>query len=117
VILTFSAGLTVLAQISSLVNVFGEAAMNDFGYAVAVDSAGNIIVTGTTESFGAGLDDVFVTKYSPSKVQLWSVTWGGGGSDQGYSVAVDPTDNIMVAGQTYSFGARAKHPLIMTMND
>ena len=79
--------------------------MNDFGHAVAVDSAGNAILTGTTESFGAGLDDVFIAKYSPSRVQLWSVTWGGGSSDQGYSVAVDLTDNVIVTGKTYSFGA------------
>ncbi len=105
VILTFSAGLTVLIQVSSVVNVLGEAAVNDFGYAVAVDSAGNIVVTGTTESSGAGLDDVFIAKYSPSKVQLWSVMWGGSGNDQGYGVAVDLVDNIIVAGQTYSFGA------------
>ena len=102
-ILAFLAESVVLAQISSV--AFGEGVIDDFGYAVAVDSAGNIIMTGATESSGAGLDDVFIAKYSSTKVQLWSVTWGGGSSDQGYSVSVDLTDDIVVTGQTYSFGA------------
>jgi uncharacterized delta-60 repeat protein len=100
-----STGLMVLAQTSPVANGFGEAAESDFGYAIALDSAGNIIVVGTTESFGAGLNDSFIAKYSPSKVLLWNVTWGGSGNEQGYGVAVDSADNVIVTGQTNSFGA------------
>lgn len=113
VILTFSAGLTPLAQVSHPINVHERATRNDFAYAIVVDSAGNIIIAGATESYGAVFEDVFIAKYSPSKVLLWNVTWGGGGRDKGYGVAVDSTDNIVVTGATDSFGSSGANAFIL----
>lgn len=77
----------------------------DNGQSVAVDSANNIIITGYTDSFGAGNNDAFVVKYSSAGSLLWSKTWGGSGDDRGYGVAVDSANNIIIAGYTPSFGA------------
>ena len=86
---------------------FGGAG-NDNGLGVGTDAAGNVIVTGTfdgTVDFGgggltsAGLRDIFVAKYSPLGLHLWSARFGGSGDDVVYSLAVDPAGDLAVAGK------------------
>jgi len=78
---------------------------NDYSNGVAVDSDGNIIIAGNTNSFGAGGSDAFVAKYNSTGSQLWNVTWGGANTEYGTGVAVDSSGKITVAGRTDSFGA------------
>jgi len=79
--------------------------LDDRSYGIAADSASNVIIAGYTDSFGVGLYDAFVAKYSNSGGQLWNRTWGGTSNDYGYDVTVDSADNIIVTGSTRSFGA------------
>ncbi|MFX0091059.1 MAG: SBBP repeat-containing protein [Candidatus Hodarchaeota archaeon] len=86
---------------------------SDYGHGVAVDSVGNIIVTGTTasasfptvnasqEEFG-GREDTFVTKLTPDGNYLFSTYLGGSGTDGGYFVTIDSVDNIFITGNTVS---------------
>jgi len=76
----------------------------DWGYGVAVDAAGNVVVTGYTYSSSMLPADAFVAKLSPSGAHLWTTDLGGGGDDHGYGVAVDPSGNVLVTGYTYSSG-------------
>jgi predicted enzyme related to lactoylglutathione lyase len=88
--------------------------MDDHGYGVAVDAAGNVLVTGYTHSPGwvsGGFDtsyndggDAFVVKLSPSGTHLWSTYLGGDDCDAGYGVAVDAAGNVLVTGKTWSDG-------------
>jgi len=75
------------------------------GYRVAVDSSGNVYISGSTESFGMGLTDMVLVKYDGNGVQQWNRTWGGAGYDLGYGVAVDSSGNVYLVGGTMSFGA------------
>jgi hypothetical protein len=83
---------------------------DDYGFDVAVDSADNIIVSGITSSNnlpGAvngylGKTDAFVAKLDSAGNVVWSMYLGGGEKDQGYGVAVDASDNVVVAGYTES---------------
>ncbi len=74
------------------------------GYAVAVDAAGNMIVTGITyqsmdgQTYHGG-GDIFVTKFAPDGSPLWTRLSGNMGIDAGYAVAVDNAGNILVAGR------------------
>ncbi|MFX1497671.1 MAG: SBBP repeat-containing protein [Promethearchaeota archaeon] len=77
----------------------------DEGMGVAVDSADNVYLAGYTYSFGAGSDDMILTKYNSLGVQQWNRTWGGSNYDEGMGVAVDSADNVYLAGYTESFGA------------
>lgn len=84
----------------------------DWGLGVAVDSAGNVYVTGETDSPGwtsngydtiyEGGGDVFVTKLSPTGEHIWSTYLGGAGEDIGLGVRVDPAGNLVVVGETSS---------------
>jgi hypothetical protein len=51
---------------------------------------------------GNSLNDVFVTKLDPSGNIVFTATFGGKGSDTGNAIAVDPSGNIWVGGETSS---------------
>ncbi|HXI85223.1 MAG TPA: putative Ig domain-containing protein, partial [Verrucomicrobiae bacterium] len=85
------------------------------GQAVAVDANGNVFVTGyfaNSINFGApsgsmtsaGWYDLFVAKYSPAGVCLWSKQFGSPtsgdnqGDESGYALAVDSAGNVIVGG-------------------
>jgi hypothetical protein len=93
---------------------------------IAVDSSGNIYVTGTTwginfpanvtddfptknafqPTYGGGQFDVFVAKFDPSQVGdeslVYSSYLGGSDTEQSFGIAVDASGNAYVAGSTYS---------------
>src|SRR5882672_6822469 len=75
--------------------------------AVAVDAAGNVLVTGyftgtssigTTNLVSSGLGDIFLAKYDPAGTFLWARQAGGSGDDYGLAVATDPSGNVYLAG-------------------
>jgi hypothetical protein len=79
----------------------------DQAKAVAVDSTGNVFVTGqfqSTATFGSvsltsgGNFDAFVAKVSPSGVVSWAKDVGGTGVDTGSALAVDSTGAVTVGG-------------------
>ena len=80
-------------------------ANSDYGTGVAIDSSDNVYLAGGTESFGAGGGDMVLIKYDGNGTQQWNRTWGGDNDDSGYGVAIDSSDNVYLAGATYSFGA------------
>ena len=71
---------------------------------INIDSIGNIIVTGYTESEGAGGTDVWTVKYDSDGNYLWNATIGGAGADYGLDILTDSSDNIYIGGYTWSFG-------------
>lgn len=79
----------------------------DFGRSVAVDSSGNIYVTGWTigsldgnTNTRAGWSDIFLAKWNADGTKAWTKQWGTPDSDRGHALAVDPAGNIYVTGQT-----------------
>ncbi|HVI72862.1 MAG TPA: SBBP repeat-containing protein, partial [Pyrinomonadaceae bacterium] len=90
-------------------------ATEDWGEAIAVDTAGSAYVTGYTyspdfpvtsgalDTTRAGLD-AFVTKFTPDGASLiYSTFIGGAGREQGQGIAVDGDGNAYVTGITESF--------------
>jgi len=75
------------------------------GFAVATDSAGNVIVTGqasgklTGGSIG-GSGDAFVTKFDSAGQEKWTRQISPLSGDAAFSIAVDSSDNIFIAGMT-----------------
>lgn len=73
---------------------------------IAVDSQGNIIAVGVTDSYQfIGPNDIFVIKFDTNGKILWFYFYGGIESDFGFGVTVDSQDNIIVVGDSQSFGA------------
>lgn len=89
---------------------------DDRAWAVATDPAGNIVVTGSfsdTIDFGggplvsSGSWDVFVVKFDAAGHHLWSKRFGDSAQQEGHSVAIDASGNVVIAGMfwgTIDFG-------------
>ena len=89
---------------------------SDSATAIAVDASGAAYVTGYTSStdfpttagafqstYKGGYADVFVTRFSPSGTNVtYSTLIGGTANDTAQSIALDPSGNCYVAGQTNS---------------
>ena len=101
---------------------------DDFGNSIAVDSSGNVFLTGTTASSNfpvtltayqprtAGGSDAFITKLSPSGGLVFSTYLGGTGFDSGNAIAIDSSGAVYVAGQTASGDFPTLNPLQKALN-
>ena len=77
----------------------GSADDNDFAYRVALDSSGNVYVTGQSVETGSD-NDITTIKYSPDGDALWTQHYNGpaNGYDAGQAIAVDANGNAYVTG-------------------
>ncbi|HLG02288.1 MAG TPA: gliding motility-associated C-terminal domain-containing protein, partial [Bacteroidia bacterium] len=66
---------------------------------------GNMLVTGTTASYGAGATDMFLMKVDPAGNMIWFKTYGCTGIEYGASVLQLPSSNLALLGTTFSYGA------------
>ena len=69
---------------------------------VAVDSNNNIIVTGKSSLWQPGRfdPDYFTVKYDPNGNVIWAKEHNGGGLDEGWGLAVDLNNNVIVTGRS-----------------
>ncbi|MEO7299322.1 MAG: SBBP repeat-containing protein [Verrucomicrobiota bacterium] len=81
----------------------GPGNANDDATAIAVDSSGNVFVTGSSYDTN-GYSDYATIKYSAEGVPLWTNRYNGPGNlyDSPSAVALDGSGNVLVTG--YSFG-------------
>ena len=95
---------------SHLIGGTGEDIVN----AIALDSAANVYLAGTTSSLAfptttgaahtanAGGYDAFVARFNASGGRVYATLLGGSGSDSANAIAVDSASNAYVSGQTAS---------------
>jgi hypothetical protein len=67
---------------------------SDEAHGIAVDSAGDILVTG--RAGGAADDDLYLRKLADDGTELWTRPFDGGGLDAGFGVAADGDDAVVV---------------------
>ena len=87
---------------------------NEYGYAIASDSNGNIYILGQTTSTNLpvtsnayqttrnGNADAFVAKFDSTGSLLYSTYFGGSGVDNPRGIAVDSQGNVYIVGQIYT---------------
>ncbi len=85
--------------------VYDSTAELDYAEAIAVDSSGNVIVTGSSQGEVTG-EDYLTIKYSPEGRTLWQRRFNGtaNGDEGACAVAVDRTGNIYVTGSAAMAG-------------
>ena len=77
----------------------------DRGYSIRQTIDGGYIIAGHTESFGSGLDDIWLLKLGSSGTIEWQKTYGGADDDGAFSVQQTSDGGYIVSGATKSFGA------------
>ena len=70
---------------------------NDVAYAMTVDTAGNVYVTGTVATATGG-NDWATIKYNAAGVQEWLRTLDGGGNDAAVAIKTDAAGNVYATG-------------------
>ncbi|MCH8331382.1 MAG: hypothetical protein IH946_08365, partial [Bacteroidetes bacterium] len=88
---------------TSFIRLFGGA-MWDIAYQSGELSNGDIILLGSTESFGSGSGDVYLIRTDANGVLIFDTTYGGPSFDIGTSLAVLDSDEILISGGTDSYG-------------
>lgn len=88
---------------------------NETIYDCAIASDGNIYIVGGTSSgagmvtpgahqlsYGGGVSDGFIAKFSPSGSRIWGSFYGGNQTDIAYGCKVAPDGSLYIAGMTAS---------------
>ena len=100
---------------------------DDEGLAITVDSSGQALVSGYTDSTNfptaspyratnSGARDGFITRLSPTGSTLvYSTYLGGSGSDLAFAIALDGQNNFYVAGSTTSTSFPTVNPYQATL--
>ncbi len=79
---------------------------DDKGNAVAVNSAGDVFVTGNI-TVSPGGKDIITIKYNASGITQWVKTFNGTGdsTDEAKAIIIDDINNIYITGFTWEYGS------------
>ena len=92
----------------------------DYATSIQQTSDGGYIVAGTTNSFGAGDEDMCILKLDQTGAVSWQKTYGGSGYDfnRNFSECIQQTTDggYIVAGRTYCFGAGSQDNWILKLD-
>ena len=78
---------------------------SDWAYGLVLTGDGGFALAGSTNSFGAGGNDMWLVRTDASGIAMWNHTYGGSGSDAAYGLVLTGDGGFALAGPTGSFGA------------
>jgi hypothetical protein len=89
----------------------------DIAFSIKQTNDGQYISAGVTGSYGAGAEDIFVTKIFGNGEFNLAKVFGAAGSDAGTGVEVRSSGDFVLAGYTQSYGAGNNDILVMSLKE
>ena len=89
---------------------------DDICYSVKTTKDEEFILTGSTNSSGVFLGEVYNLKLDSEGDTIWTRTFGGYINEEGYSVVQSTDSGFVIAGYTNSFGSTSDNVLILKLN-
>jgi len=77
---------------------------NDIAYAVLEADNGDLLVAGSTRSYGAGAEDMYLLRLDDSGVELWHKAYGLTSLEAAYDIVAAGTEEYLLVGETRSYG-------------
>ena len=103
-VLLVGVGMASEVPVEEWNKTFGGAG-GEFGDSVQQTSDNGYVITGQTDSYGAGGSDFWLVKTDASGNETWNKTFGGAGNDYGRSVQQTSDGGYVMTGETTSYGA------------
>lgn len=88
----------------------------DRGFSVLERTNGNLVIAGTTVSFGNGKRDAFLLQTNANGDLIWTKTYGGVEHDNFFNIQPSGEDAFVLTGPTFSFG-QGQHDIWATEVD
>ena len=89
----------------------------DYGNDIELLPDSGFIIVGTTESYGAGANDVYIIRTDKHGDSLWTRTFGQSGDEIATGIESITDSVFYVCGTTTSFGAQWSDVFVMKLND
>lgn len=89
---------------------------SDWGFSIQPTMDNGYILTGITNSFGAGNYDIYLIKTNINGDTLWTKTYGGTGDDRSYCVQQTTDTGYIITGYTSSFGVGGEDIYLIKTN-
>lgn len=107
--------ITLEPSVSRILPNSGSAFENAWG-AIAT-TGGDLYLAGRTEAGGAGGSDILVAHIYNDGSRDWVKAFGGSSEDQGYSISLVGTTNLIVAGTSTSLGIGGQDIVVLRMDN
>ena len=83
--------------------VFGASGF-DIGKKIIKSYDGGFVITGFSNSFGGGSDDIFLVKTNQGGTLAWMKVYGAGNYDYGYDIALTSDSGFIIVGESQGVG-------------
>lgn len=91
-------------------------ARNEETRSIQQTADGGFVVTGPTNSFGSGANDIWVIKLNSAGAVQWQKTYGGSLADVSHAIQQTVDGGYVVAGFTKSFGTGLQDYFVIKLN-
>jgi hypothetical protein len=89
----------------------------EIGGSVGIDSSNNVYFAGYTEGYNAGIQDIYVAKFSPDGVKQWEELWDSGDIDVVHQIIIhQSTDDIYLVGESKGFSLEKDFQIMLIKN-
>jgi len=90
---------------------------DDFGTAICTMNNGGYLVTGWTESYGSGSDDIYLLRLDANGDTLWTRVYGDQNQDYGEGVIQTNTGNFIITGVVQDAGEAMSRIFIFEVDE